>query len=479
MHLTLDYPDPSVELMEKTTSERLSLLITCLAVVTLQAIVAGINLALPKLATGSLHPSGSQLVWIVDTYVLVFAALLIPAGALGDRIGRKGVLISGLVLFAVANLISATAPNVAMLQTGRALAGAAAALAQPATLALLLHATRPERRPAAIAMWTAAMGAGGMAGNLIAGTVLRWADWPALFLVFVPAGLLLAAGVALVVPKAPRRDAALDPIGTVLLTGGLFALLYGIIEGPDRGWTSAAVLGGFGAGLLLICGFVAYAVKAAHPVLDPRVFRQASVRAGAIGVGVGFLALFGLFFVNAQFLQTVKGYPTLVTAFAISPAVVGMAIMARRAGALSERFGARRLVGAGLGMIAAGLLLLSTINAQAPYAVYAVYLFVLSLGLGACAAPLTGAVLDGLPAGSAGLGSGINSASRELGAAIGVAVIGTVLNAGHAQRSAHDFTQAMALGYRILALILVLATVAVVAMWPARVATPEPEKVPA
>src|SRR5690349_12182871 len=147
MHLTLDMADPSVDHMKKSPT----LALMCAAVITLQALVAAINLAIPQLAASDLHPTGSQLVWIVDTYVLVFAALLIPAGALGDRLGRKGVLTGGLLLFAVANLTSAFAPNVAVLQIGRGLAGAAAALAQPATLALLLHDTPPARRPHAIA----------------------------------------------------------------------------------------------------------------------------------------------------------------------------------------------------------------------------------------------------------------------------------------------------------------------------------------
>jgi MFS family permease len=458
MHLTLGNTDPSVDHMRKT------LPLMCAAVITLQALVAAINLAIPQLAASDLHPTGSQLVWIVDTYVLVFAAVLIPAGALGDRLGRKGVLVGGLLLFAVANLISAFAPDVAVLQVGRGLAGAAAALAQPATLALLLHDTRPERRPHAIAIWTTALGLGGMAGNLVAGVVLRWWGYPELFLVFVPVALLLTAAIARSVPTAPRHDANVDPIGTVLLTGGLFALLYGIIEGPGRGWGSAPVIGGFVLGASLVALFTAYAMKAQRPLLDPRVFAVPSVRAGAIGVGVGFFALFGLFFVNAQFLQNVKGYSTLVTGFATLPLAAGMGVVTRRAVPLTERFGARAMIGTGLGVIAAGLLLMSTADAGTPYPVYAIYLFVVALGMGACAPALTGGILAGLPPAQAGLGSGLNSASRELGAAVGVAVIGTVLNEHHALRSAADFTAGMAVGYRVLAGVLTVATVIVTLM---------------
>ncbi len=457
-------------------SERLTLLVSCLAVVALQALVAAINLALPQLAGSDLRPSGGQLVWIVDTYVIVFATLLIPAGALGDRLGRKGVLIVGLLLFAAANLVSAAAPNVAVLQAGRAMAGAGAALAQPATLALVLHATRPQRRPHAIALWTAALGMGGMAGNLVGGVMLRWASWAALFALFAPVGLLLAVAVALVVPRAPRHDATADPIGTVLLTGGLLALLYGIIEGPDRGWGDRAVLGGFGLGLLGVAVFTAYAWKAERALLRPQVFAVPTVWAGTLGVGIGFFALFGLFYTNAQFLQDVKGYSTIATGFAVLPFAVGVAVVSPRTTALVGRFGARRTIGAGLSLIVVGLLLMSTANAGTPYPLYAVYLLVIAVGIGGCAPALTGGIIAGLPATAGGLGSGLNSASREVGAALGVAVIGTVLNAHHALRSPASLTAGMAVGYRVLALTLAAATLLITRMW-----TPvsSDEKVPA
>ncbi|WP_189333467.1 MFS transporter [Actinoplanes ianthinogenes] len=447
--------------------ENSTLVLMCLTVLVLQSLVAGINLAIPQLAASDLHPGASDLVWIVDAYVLAFAGLLIPAGALGDRYGRKGVLLAGLALFGAANLVSALAPNVAVLQAGRAIGGVAAALAQPATLALLLHATRPERRPQAIALWTACMGFGGMVGNLVAGAVLQWFDWPALFLTFVPVAALLVAGVALYVPRAPRHDASVDPIGTALLTGGLFAVLHGIIEGPVRGWTDTLVLASFAAGLLVLTAFAAHALRSRKPLLDPRIFTIPSVRAGALGVGATFFALFGLFFVNAQFLQDVKGYSTLLTGLAIGPLAIGMGVVSRRAVPLTQKYGPRPVIGTGLAAIVAGLLLLSTVDAGTPYPVYAGYLLLMAAGMGLCAPALTGGILAGLPAGSAGLGSGLNSAAREVGAALGVALIGTILTAHHALRSPADFLAGLTVGYRVLAAVLAVAAVLVVITWPA------------
>jgi EmrB/QacA subfamily drug resistance transporter len=476
MHLTLGMADPSVDRMRR---ENPTLALMCLTVLALQSLVAGINLAIAQLAASDLHADGSDLVWIVDAYVLAFAGLLIPAGALGDRLGRKGVLIAGLALFGVANLISALAPNVAVLEAGRALGGVAAALAQPATLALLLQTTRPERRPHAIALWTACMGFGGMAGNLIAGAVLQYFDWPALFLTFVPVAVLLVAGVATYVPRVPRHDAPADPIGTVLLTGGLFALLHGIIEGPGKGWTDPVVLVSFAAGLLLLAAFTGRSLRARKPLLDPRIFRIATVRAGALGVGATFFALFGLFYVNAQFLQGVKGYSALLTGVAIGPLAIGMGVMSRRAVPLVQRYGPRPVIATGLSVIVVGLALLSMVDAGTPYPVYAVCLLLMAAGMGLCAPALTGGILAGLPAGSAGLGSGLNSAAREVGAALGVAVIGTVLNAHHALRSADDFLAGLAVGYRVLAGVLAVATVLVVTMWPAPARDPEKVSAPA
>ncbi|CAM5341084.1 MFS transporter [Streptomyces avidinii] len=448
---------------------RAALLVLCGCVLVAQAMVAAVNLLIPQLAASALHPTPGQLLWTVDAYVIVFAALLIPAGALGDRYGRKGALLAGLALFAAGGALSALAAGPAVLIAGRALCGAGAALIMPATMSVLIHLSPPERRGRALATWTLSAGLGGLAGNVGGGLAGEFLTWRALFWAVVPLGALLALAVARMVPRTPSRpDAAVDPAGAALLAGALLAVVYAIIEGPSYGWGSARVLTAFGAGAALLAAFTGYALRAARPLLDPRIFASGRLRAGALGIGAAFFGLFSLFFVNAQYLQYAKGFSPAQTGFAIVPLTVGMALVPRFGARLQERTGPRLPVGAGLGLIGGGLLLVSTADAGTPYPLYALYLLVLSVGTGLCAPALTLTVVAELPAHQAGLGSGLNTAAREIGAALGVAVVGTVLASrfhgvpqGPAQVTA--FTDAMGAALRTVAGALLLAAIAVVA----------------
>ncbi|WP_406180667.1 MFS transporter [Streptomyces sp. NBC_01006] len=448
---------------------RPALLVLCACVLVAQAMVAAVNLLIPQLAASSLHPTPGQLVWAVDAYVIVFAALLIPAGALGDRYGRKGALLAGLGLFAAGAAVSAPAAAPAVLIAGRGLCGAGAALIMPATMSVLIHLSPPERRGQALATWTLAAGLGGLAGNVGGGLAGEYLTWRALFWAAVPLGALLALAVARTVPRTPARsDASVDPLGALLLAGALLAVVYGIIEGPSYGWTSAAVLIAFGAGAGLLAAFTGHALRAAHPLLDPRIFASRKLRAGSLGIGAAFFGLFSLFFVNAQYLQYAKGFSPAVAGLAIVPLTIGMAVVPKLGARLAERTGPRLPVGAGLGLIGAGLLLVSTADADTPYALYACYLLVLSVGTGLCAPSLTLTVVAELPAHQAGLGSGLNTAAREIGAALGVAVVGTVLASrfhGDPQDPAQigAFTDAMGAALRTVASVLLLAALAVVA----------------
>ncbi|MEV7615487.1 MFS transporter [Streptomyces sp. NPDC089799] len=447
---------------------RPALYVLCACVLVAQGMVAAVNLLIPQLAASGLHPGPAQLLWTVDAYVLVFAALLIPAGALGDRYGRKGALLAGLGLFAAGGALSALAADPATLIAGRGLCGAGAALIMPATMSVLVHLTPPERRGQALATWTLSAGLGGLAGNVGGGLAGEFLTWRALFWTVVPLAALLALAVARTVPRTPARpDAAVDPLGALVLAGALFAVVHGIIEGPSYGWSSGRVLGSFGAGAVLLAAFTAHALRTSRPLLDPRIFASRRLRAGTLGIGAAFFGLFSLFFVNAQYLQYAKGFSPALAGLAIVPLTVGMALVPRLGARLAERTGPRLPVGTGLLLIGAGLLLVSTVGADTPYAVYAVYLLVLSVGTGLCAPSLTLTVVTELPPHQAGLGSGLNTAAREIGAALGVAVVGTVLAsrfhgnpADPAQTAA--FTDAMGVALRTVAAVLILASAAVI-----------------
>jgi MFS family permease len=472
------------------TSARAMPTLMAACVVVVVAMVAAINLALPKLSGSSLHPSSTELLWVVDAYVLVFGCLLIPAGALGDRIGRKGVLVTGMIVFAGGCVISAAAQSVAILVAGRVVSGGGAALVMPATLSLLVQVTPPERRPRAIAAWTGATGAAGALGTLGGGALLQAAPWQALFAVIAGLALLLAVAVARVAPPGQRHAASLDPVGTLLVTAAVFALLLGIIESSSHGWGSAFVVGSLAVAALLLAAFIWYALRAARPLLDPRVFAITGLRTGALGVAAVFFGLFALFFVNAQYLQYAKGYEPFITGVAILPLPIGLIVISPRSIALARRVGTRVVVATGMAMIAGGLLGLSFAGAATPYPPYGLALLAISVGAALSVPSLSTGIMTSLPAARAGMGSGLNSASREIGSALGIAVVGTVLASrfgsglptalrpdassvsaalAAAQRlgvTAHAqaisaFTGAMADGYRVIAVVVFLGAIAV------------------
>lgn len=454
-------------------------------VVVVVAMVAAVNLALPELGRSELRPSSAELLWIVDAYILVFGCLLIPAGALGDRFGRKGVLIAGLVVFALGCLSSAASVTVPALLGARVVTGVGAALVMPATLSLLLQVTEPADKPQAIATWSAATGAAGAIGNLGGGLVLQWSPWRGLFLIMGPAALVLAAAVARVAPPGERRPASLDPAGAGLLTAAVGALLLAVIEGPAKGWSSMLVSGSFGAAALLTTVFVVRSMRRAEPMLDPRIFVLRGLRTGAFGVGAVFFGLFALFFVNAQYLQHVRGYSPLTTGVAILPLPLVMVAVSRRSVALGRRFGVGRVVILGMALLGGGLAAFSYLTASTPYVPYAFVLLVIATGMGLSVPALSAGIVTSLPPERAGTGSGLNSAVREIGAALGIAVVGSVLasrfsqalpselkgHAGPAQalRAAEElgdavrseavsaFTQAMSTGFRIIALMVLIA----------------------
>ncbi|MRH90559.1 MFS transporter [Nocardia sp. SYP-A9097] len=399
----------------------------CACVVLVVGMVAAINLAVPMLAAGALHPSASALVWIVDTYVIFFACLVIPGGAAGDRFGRKGVLLAGLMLFAAGALLSAIAPNVALLLLGRAVTGVGAAAVLPNTLAVLLHAVPAERKGATIAIWASMTGIGGVVGNVGGGAVLSSGSWRWLFLAAVPIALLLAALVAGFAPWSARHDRRLDWLGTLLLVAASVALLIGIVQGPEAGWGGALVITGFVGAAALFALWTVVELKIEHPLLDPRLFRLPALRSACLGMTAVFFGMFALFYVNASFLQYAKGFGLLQTGLGIIPLTIPIILGARHVGRLTQRIGMNATIALAFLFVGGGLLGLSLSDTQTPYPAYAAWLLVTGIGVALALPTLSGAIAVSLPPAQAGVGAGLQATTREFGSALGVAVIGTVL----------------------------------------------------
>jgi predicted MFS family arabinose efflux permease len=322
--------------------------------------------------------------------------------------------------------------------------------------------------------------------------ILQWLPWQALFLLFGPLALVLAVAVARIAPPGERRQISLDPVGAVLLTSAVFALLFGIIEGPEHGWESVLVRASFVAAAALLASFTVHALRTPNPLLDPRVFKITKLRTGTIGVTTVFFGLFALFFVNAQFLQYAKGHSPLVTGVAILPLPIAMIVVSRRSVALAARVGTRIVVTGGMTLLAGGLVAMSFMTASTSYLPYGVALLMIAIGMGLSVPALSTGIVTSLPSTQAGTSSGLNSAMREIGSALGVAIIGTILTSEftsglptplHADsqstsqtlRTARElgtaihtqtvtaFTDAMSLGFRVVAAIVLASAIVVAA----------------
>ncbi|HST43411.1 MAG TPA: MFS transporter [Conexibacter sp.] len=434
----------------------------CLALATVVSAVASLNVALPDLARAT-GATPTQLQWIVDGYALVFAGLLLPAGALGDRLGRRRVLLAGLAVFGGAALVATFVAAPGQLIAARVAMGLGAALIMPTTLSIITSVFPADERDRAVAAWAGVAGGSGLLGLLVSGVLLEWFDWSSVFATNVVLACLAGVGTLLTVRDVAEHERpALDPVGAALSAFGLSALVWGVIEGPHRGWTDALVLGGFAGGVLLLAAFVVWELRREQPMLDPRLFALRGFAAGSLSIFVQFFALFGFMFVVMQYLQFVLGYTPLEAGFALAPVAVVMIGLSQRVPALVQRFGARAVAPTGLATMAAGFALLATAGAEASYWRLLVGLLVLAIGMALATTPATSAIVDALPAEKQGVASAVNDASREVGGALGIAVLGSVLTEGATR--ADGVTAALLTG----AGVLLLGAVAVALRAPSR-----------
>lgn len=410
--------------------------VMCLSLVMVVMSVAGLNVALPSLQR-ELDASASALQWIVDSYALVFAALLLPAGALGDRFGRKRALLFGLVVFAVGSVIGGIATGAGQIIAGRVVTGVGAAFVMPATLSLLTTIFPPHERRRAIALWAGFAGAGGALGPIVSGALLERLWWGSALLVNVPVIAVVLAAVWVFSPTSKDPHATpLDPVGAGLSLVGLGALVFAIIEGPERGWSDTAVVAAFAVAALGLGAFVVWERRAAHPMLPLELFRDRRMSVGSGVVTAAFFSMFGFFFLFTLYLQFVRGYSPLSAGLSTLPMALTLVAVAPRSAALAERLGTGRVIASGFVLVAAGFGVMAAVGPGTPYLVLAAALVLLGAGMSLTAAPATGSIMSAVPHAKAGVGSAVNDTTREVGGALGIAVLGSVSSAAY--RSAID-----------------------------------------
>jgi EmrB/QacA subfamily drug resistance transporter len=375
--------------------------------------------------------------WITDAYALVFAALLIPAGALGDRFGRRLALIGGLAVFALGSLAAAFAGGAHTLIADRVIMGVGAAFVMPATLSILNAVFPPAERPQAIAAWSAVAGIGIVIGPSLGGLLLSHFFWGSVFLVNIPLVVVaLGAVVALVPETAETGGRRLDLWGTVISAGALFLLVDAIIEAPSRGWTAPLTVLEFGAALLAFVAFVLVELRRRDPLLDLRVFAYRGFSASAGSVALTFFALFGSLFVLTQYLQLVHGYSPLAAGVRALPFALTMGLCSPLSTVLARRLGTRPVIAGGLALMGLGLLELARAQVDTPYTWLALAVAIMGAGMGLVMAPASTTIMATVPAEQAGAGSAVNDTIREVGGALGVAIVGSVTAAlyGHQLR---------------------------------------------
>src|SRR5215469_16871133 len=405
--------------------------VVCLALAAVVAAMSSLNVALPGVARAT-HASQTQLAWIIDAYSLVFASLLLPAGAIGDRYGRRLALIAGLSVFGAASAVAMTAASASELVGLRALMGLGAALVMPATLSTITGTFTSQQRTRAVSVWAAVAGGAAVLGLLVSGLVLQVWSWPSVFALNVILAAAAIVGTVRFVPESADPDTPrLDLGGAALAVAGLVALVYSIIQAPDQGWLSARTLVGLAVGLVILVGFVAWELRRRAPMVDPRVFARRALAAGSLSIFVQFFALFGFIFIVLQYLQLIRGDSGLVSAVSMLPMAAGMLPTARLAPALVARLGARAACAAGLAMMAAALVVLSQLTAASGYWLLAAGLIPLGVGMGLAMTPATSGITSALPAAQQGVASALNDLSREVGGAVGIAVLASILTAGY------------------------------------------------
>jgi EmrB/QacA subfamily drug resistance transporter len=436
--MTSRYPerrDPSAQARRRSSGvdkyERRWWTLVVLSVALLVIIIDDtiINVAVPTLQR-ELNASAGSLQWMVDAYILAFAGLLLAMGVLGDRFGRKRFLLVGLLVFAGASVYGAYAASATQVIVARALMGIGGAMIMPSTLSVIVDVFPRDERVKAIGIWTAIASLGIPLGPIVGGWLLEQFWWGSIFLLNVPIAVLALAGAWVLVPEsrhpAPRR---LDLPGLGLSVGSLTLLVYAIIESPASGWTSGGVIVPLALAIVSGGAFIAYERRTDTPMLDLRLFNNARLTWGTVAMTLAGFALTGLAFNLTQYLQIVQGYTPLGAGLRFLPLAIGFGVAGGLTQRLVARMGTGRTVAGGLAAVAVLLAAVSRVDGDTSYLLLGPALLLIGLGVGMAFVSATDAVMAAVPEANAGLGSAINDLSRQVGAALGIAVLGSVASA--------------------------------------------------
>jgi EmrB/QacA subfamily drug resistance transporter len=386
-----------------------------------------VNTALPSISV-DLGAGTSELQWVVDAYVLVLAGLLVLAGSIGDRFGRKQWMTRGLLLFLVGSMTGAVAGSIPVLVAGRAIQGLGAAFVLPATLSIVTNTFDRGERGRAIAVWTAVGGIGIGFGPAIGGFLVDRFDWSAAFWVHVPIILLVLVGQSVVPESRDHRRVGLDVPGAITATLGVTALVFAVIQGNEAGWTSPLIVGSAVLAGALLAAFVLVERRAADPMLPLRFFRQRDFSGSVTVIGLMFFAGPATFFFLTQFFQIVQGRDPFEAGLLILPNAAAIVLASSIAPKLTELFGPRRVVIVAVSIMAVAMVLFTQVQAAWSAGTEIAVILVLGFGFGLGMPTLTDSIMAAVPVEDAGVGSAVNDVSRELGSALGVAVLGSAIN---------------------------------------------------
>lgn len=424
-----EVPDPTIQ---DPRQRRAILIGVCIALMAVIASVSGLNVAQPEL-TVAFDASQTEVLWFINIYTISLAALLLPLGAMGDRWGRRPMLLAGLFVFGTASAAAGLAPSSAIMLAARFLSGVGAAMIMPVTLAVITSTFPDEERSKAIGVWTGVAGGGGILGMYLSAVLVDLASWRWLFVLPV---VLVVAAIVMALRSIPNSRAAsdhgFDTVGSLSSVVAVVGLVFFLHEGPERGWTAPATLLSLLVGVIAAAGFVAWELRRQAPLLDVRLFRERRLASGSVSLLTVFGVQAGIFVVLFPFFQAVLGWSGLRSTLALMPMALLMMFASGLAPKAAARIGSRSTMASGIFLGAAGLVLMATfVSVDGGYLSILPGMLAMGLGMGLTMTPSTEAITTALPREHQGVASALNDVTREFGTALGVALLGAVLTAGY------------------------------------------------